>query len=92
MVWMIGSNRIYHLLQRDCTYEKNIVTIHDLTPSLKDFLENEVGIDVGSWQTKGLEPSQWPEFGSVQKTTAEFQAAYDTFAQKCVGVAKEVGG
>jgi len=28
----------------------------------------------------------------VQKTSAEFKAAYDTFAAKCVGIAKEVAG
>ena len=64
---------------------------YDLTPSLKDLL-TQVGIDVSKWQTKGLEPSDWPNFGSVQKTTAEFQAAYDAFAAKCVGLAKEVAG
>ncbi len=65
---------------------------YDLTPSLKSFLTDEVGIDVGSWQTRGMEPGDWPGFGSVQKTSAEFQAAYDTFAAKCVGIAKEVAG
>jgi len=61
---------------------------YDLTPSLRDFLGNEVGVDVTGWQTRGLEPSDWPNFGSVQKTTAEFQAAYDAFAAKCVALAK----
>ncbi len=65
---------------------------YDLTPSLKDFLQNVVGIDVAGWQTRGLEPGDWPEFGSVQKTSAEFQAAYDTFAAKCVAIAREVAG
>ena len=65
---------------------------YDLTPSLKDFLVNEVGVDVSSWQTQGLEPSDWPNFGSVQKTSAEFEAAYNTFAEKCVGIAKEMAG
>ena len=65
---------------------------YDLTPSLKDFLENEVGIDVSGWQTRGLEPGDWPEFGSVQKTSAEFRDAYDTFAAKCVAIAREVAG
>jgi len=65
---------------------------YDLTPSVKDFLVNQVGIDVATWQTKGMEPSDWPNFGSVQKTSAEFKAAYDAFAAKCVGLAKEVAG
>lgn len=64
---------------------------YDLTPSLKTFLE-EVGIDVSGWQTQGLEPGDWPGFGSVQKTSGEFQAAYDEFAAKCVAVAKEAAG
>lgn len=63
---------------------------YDLTPSLKDFLVNVVGIDVSGWQTRGLEPGDWPDFGSVQKTSAEFRAAYDGFAAKCVAIAKEV--
>lgn len=65
---------------------------YDLTPDLKDFLQNEVGIDVSSWQTRGLEPAEWPGFGPVQKTSAEFRAAYDAFAAKCVAIAKEVAG
>lgn len=65
---------------------------YDLTPSLKDFLENEVQIDLSGWQTRGMEPGDWPEFGSVQKTTAEFKAAYDAFLVRCVGLAKEVAG
>ena len=65
---------------------------YNLTPSLKDFLINEVGIDVTEWHTEGLVPEDWPNFGSVQKTSAEFKAAYDTFAAKCVGIAKEVAG
>ena len=65
---------------------------YDLTPSLKDFLENEVQIDLSSWQTRGMEPGDWPEFGSVQKTTAEFKAAYDAFLVRCVELAKEVAG
>ncbi|MDE2888344.1 MAG: hypothetical protein OXR72_09005 [Gemmatimonadota bacterium] len=65
---------------------------YDLTPSLKDYLVNVVGIDVTGWQTRGLEPGDWPDFGSVQKTSAEFRAAYDTFAARCIAIAKEVSG
>ncbi len=65
---------------------------YDLTPSLKDFLENEVQIDLSGWQTRGMEPGDWPEFGSVQKTTTEFKAAYDAFLVRCVELAKEVAG
>ena len=62
---------------------------YDLTPSLRSFLIGDVGIDVGSWQTSGLEPVQWPAFGPVQKTVAEFRAAYDTFAARCLSIAEE---
>ena len=65
---------------------------YDLTPSLKDFIENEIQIDLSGWQTRGMEPGDWPEFGSVQKTTTEFKAAYDTFLMRCVELAKEVAG
>ncbi len=65
---------------------------YDLTPSLKGFLQNVVDIDVAGWQTRGLEPGDWPDFGSVQKTSAEFRAAYDTFAAQCIAIAKEVAG
>ncbi|MDP6776644.1 MAG: transaldolase family protein [Candidatus Latescibacteria bacterium] len=64
---------------------------YDLTPGLKEFLTDEVGIDVGSWQTRGLEPADWPGYGSCIKTGGEFRDAYDTFAAKCVDVAKELG-
>jgi transaldolase len=64
---------------------------HDLTPGLKDFLVNEVGIEeVLDWGTRGIEPGGWPEFGSVQKTLTEFRGAYDAFAGLCVGLAREV--
>ena len=65
---------------------------YDLTPALKSFLADDVGIDVGSWPTRGVEPEDWPGFGAVQKTSAEFQAAYDTFAARCVEIAREVAG
>ncbi len=65
---------------------------YDLTPALKSFLADDVGIDVGSWPTQGMEPEDWPGFGSVRKTSAEFQAAYDTFAARCVEIAREVAG
>ncbi len=65
---------------------------YDLTPALKDFLEKDVQIDLSGWQTRGMEPADWPEFGSVQKTTTEFKAAYDAFLVRCVELAKEVTG
>jgi hypothetical protein len=45
----------------------------------------EVGIseDLG---LKGLMPSEWPEFGPVQKTLAEFKNAYDSFQKEMVTI------
>jgi hypothetical protein len=77
------SQRLYELPD----YQRGF----DLTPELKSVLE-EVGVDIGGWQTRGMPPADWPSFGSVQKTSGEFRAAYDAFAAKCVGVAKEVAG
>lgn len=64
---------------------------YDLTPALKEFLLNEVGIgEVAEWGTGGIEPAGWPHFGSVLKTSAEFRAAYNGFADLCVSLAEEV--
>ncbi len=61
---------------------------YDLTPSLKELLL-EVGIEeAAGWGTDGIPPERWHEFGPVQKTTAEFRAAYTAFAAKCVSIAK----
>jgi hypothetical protein len=43
----------------------------------------EVGI-LEDFGLKGLKPSDWPTFGPVQKTLAEFKAAYDTFQEEMV--------
>ena len=76
------SQRLYELPD----YQRG----YDLTPELKSFLQDEVGVDVGSWQTRGMQPGEWPDFGSVQKTGGEFRAAYDAFTGMCVSLAKEV--
>jgi len=63
---------------------------YDLTPDMRDFLLNEVGIsEVADWGTGGIQPEEWRHFGSVKKTVAEFRAAYDAFVVKCVGIARE---
>ncbi len=48
----------------------------------------EVGLpeDLGS---EGLSPSDWPEFGPVQKTLAEFKAAYDGFYTEMISSLKK---
>ena len=40
----------------------------------------EVGIQ-GDFGLGGLNPSDWPEFGPVQKTLTEFKAAYDDISE-----------
>ncbi len=64
---------------------------YELTPALRKLLVEEVGIgEAKEWGTGGIEPGQWPQFGAVQKTTAEFQEAYFNFRAKCIAIAKEV--
>ena len=55
---------------------------YEINPELAGIFK-EVGIheDFG---LGGLNPSDWPEFGPVQKTLAEFKAAYDGFYQEIV--------
>jgi len=42
-----------------------------------------------SYGLRGILEEQWPRFGSVLKTMAEFRAAYERFASQCVALAKE---
>lgn len=39
---------------------------------------------------KGLTPSDWPEFGPVQKTLAEFKNAYDQFQKEMVSILQKI--
>jgi hypothetical protein len=54
----------------------------EINPELEGIFK-EVGI-LGDFGSKGLMPSAWPEFGPVQKTLAEFKAAYDNFQKEMV--------
>jgi hypothetical protein len=49
----------------------------------------EVGMD-GDFGLRGLTPSEWQEFGPVQKTLTEFKSAYDTFQKDIVTLFQEV--
>ncbi len=49
----------------------------------------EVGI-AGEFGTGGHTPEQWPDFGPVQKTSAEFKAAYDKFRDDMLALVKMV--
>jgi hypothetical protein len=49
----------------------------------------EVGISE-EMGLKGLTPSEWPEFGPVQKTLAEFKNAYDSFQKEMVTILQKI--
>ena len=49
----------------------------------------EVGISE-EMGLKGLTPSEWPEFGPVQKTLAEFKNAYDNFQKEMVTILQKL--
>lgn len=51
----------------------------------------EVGISE-EMGLKGLTPSEWPEFGPVQKTLAEFKNAYDGFQKEMVAIFQQLIG
>ena len=61
---------------------------YELTPEMNGILR-QAGI-VGDFGNAGHRPEQWPEFGSVQKTLAEFKGAYDTFQDDMLKLFKEV--
>ncbi len=54
----------------------------EINSELADLLK-EVGI-LEEFGIKGLKPSDWPTFGPVQKTLAEFKSAYDIFQGEMV--------
>jgi hypothetical protein len=47
----------------------------------------EAGIE-GDFGKGGHTPAEWPDFGSVQKTLAEFKGAYDKFRDDMLGLFK----
>jgi hypothetical protein len=62
---------------------------YELNPELSQVLR-EAGIP-GDFGTGGHTPEQWPAFGSVQKTVAEFKAAYDGFRDEMLALFKAAG-
>jgi hypothetical protein len=60
----------------------------EINPELAGIF-NEVGIS-GDYGLKGLMPSEWPTFGPVQKTLAEFKSAYDAFQGERVSDLQEL--
>ena len=60
----------------------------EINPELEAIFK-EVGIS-GDFGSKGLIPSEWPEFGPVQKTLVEFKNAYDNFQNEMVSALQEL--
>jgi hypothetical protein len=56
----------------------------DINPELAAIFK-AAGV-VGDFGKEGLKPEEWPQFGPVQKTLAEFKGAYDTFQKEMVSV------
>jgi hypothetical protein len=57
---------------------------YEINPELAEIFA-AVGISE-DFGVKGMKPSDWPEFGPVQKTLAEFKAAYDAFKKDMVSL------
>jgi hypothetical protein len=66
---------------------KDFCKAYDINPELAGIFKS-AGI-VGDFGKEGLKPEEWPEFGPVQKTLAEFKAAYDNFQKEIVTVVQE---
>jgi hypothetical protein len=63
----------------------DFVAGYELTDDLADLLVNEVGIgDAADYGRRGLAETDWPKFGPVVKTQAEFRNAYYKFVMRCV--------
>jgi len=54
----------------------------EINPELAAIFKS-VGL-TGDFGKEGLKPEEWPQFGPVQKTLAEFKGAYDTFQKEMV--------
>ena len=60
---------------------------YEINSELAEVLK-EVGIE-GDFGSGGLNPSDWPGFGPVQKTLTEFKAAYDGFYAEMISSVKK---
>lgn len=60
---------------------------YEINPELAEVFK-EAGIS-GEFSLGGLTPSDWPEFGPVQKTLSEFKGAYDAFRKEMVSLIKK---
>jgi len=66
---------------------KDFCRAYDINPELAGIFKS-AGI-VGDFGKEGLKPEEWSEFGPVQKTLAEFKAAYDNFQKEMVTAVQE---
>lgn len=61
---------------------------YEVNPELEEIFKKVwISEDLGQ---KGLSPSDWPEFGPVQKTLAEFKSAYDTFQKEMIAILQKI--
>jgi len=60
---------------------------YEINPELSEIFK-EAGIS-GDFGLGGLAPSDWPEFGPIQKTLSEFKGAYDAFQKEMVSLIKK---
>ena len=66
---------------------KDFRKAYEINPELAEVFK-EAGISE-EFGLEGLTASDWPEFGPVQKTLAEFKNAYDTFQQEMISLMKK---
>ena len=57
---------------------------YEINPELAEVF-SAAGI-VDDFGLRGMNPADWPEFGPVQKTLAEFKGAYDAFQKEMVSL------
>ena len=60
---------------------------YEINPELAEVFK-DAGIS-GNFGLGGLSPTDWPEFGPVQKTLSEFKGAYDAFQKEIVSLIKK---
>jgi len=68
----------------------DFVISYEITSDLAKFIVEAGAIPTAkSYGLSGISEEQWPRFGSVLKTMAEFRVAYQRFASQCVALARE---
>jgi len=68
----------------------NFVLSYEIASELAKILAKVGAIPASkSYGLRGISEEQWPRFGSVLKTMAEFRGAYQHFASQCVALTRE---